>query len=177
MGQSGVCAKVPRPADGGVLVFARFVAVFGVVLALWMSSGRWLFGIGGELTWWYVPTIGILFGGLSLWTARRIRITLARGRTIGRATVIALILAWLCALGFGATVPDNPGGELVSIVSLFAGPESLGMSIGICNPLGIIAFACLIAALGFAAAAGREPHVDDDELDGQMVAHPLGPNV
>ena len=175
--KNGGRADAPRLSRGGGFVFARIVAIIGVVLALWMSVGRWLFGIGGELTWWYLPTIGLVFAGLSLWTAQRIRITRERGRSLGRAPIVALVLAWVCALAFGITVPDNPNGELVSLLSLWAGPGALEMSIGICNPLGILAFACLIAALGFAAAAGRDPHVDLDELDGQMAAHPLDPRA
>lgn len=154
-------------------MFARMVGIIGIILALWMSVGRWLFGIGGELTWWYLPTIGLVFALLSLWTARRITITRGRGRALGRAPIVALALSWVCALGFGITVPDLVDGELVSMLSLWAGPDALGMSVGLCNPLGIIAFVCLIAALGFTVAAGREPHVDDDSLDGQMVSHPL----
>lgn len=158
-------------------MFARIVGILGVLLALWMSVGRWLFGIGGDLTWWYLPTIGVAFAGLSLWTARRMRITRERGRSLGRGTIVALALAGVCALAFGITVPDTPNGELVSLLSLWAGPDALDMSIGICNPLGIVAFACLIAALCFAVAAGRDPHVDVDEFDGQMVAHPLDPRA
>lgn len=158
-------------------MFARLVAIVGVVLALWMSVGRWAFGIGGELTWWYLPTIGLVYAWLSLWTARRVRITLGRGRRLGRAPIVAVTLSWACAISFGITVPDAPNGELTSLLSLWAGPDTLGMSIGICNPLGIIAFACLVAALGFATAAGREPHVDYDELDGQMAVHPLNPRA
>lgn len=158
-------------------MFARLVAVVGILLAFWMSAGRWLFGIGGELTWWYVPTIGVVFAWLSLWLARRIRITQQRGRPLGRSPIVAVALAWACAIAFGITVPDTVNGELVTLLSHWVGPEALGMAIGICNLLGVVTFACLIAALGFAAAAGREPHVDLDELDGQMVPHPLDPQA
>lgn len=142
-----------------------------------MSAGRWAFGIGGELTWWYVPTIGLIYAWLSLWTARRIRIVGERGRSLGRAPIVMLALAWACAIAFGFMVPDLVNGELVTIVSLWFGPElhdvTVGIAAGICNPLGIIAFACQVAALAFAAAAAREPHVDDDSYDGSMPAHPL----
>lgn len=138
-----------------------------------MGAGRWLFGVGGELTWWYVPLISLPFAALQLWTAHRLQIAADRGRRIGRAPVVALALSWACAVAFGFTVPDLVGGELVSILSHLAGPESLGMSIALCNPFGILAFATTIAALAFAIAAGREPRPEEDELEGAMVSHPL----
>lgn len=129
-----------------------------------MGAGRWVFGIGGELTWWYVPLIAVPFAALQVWAARRLQIAAHRGRRIGRAPFVALMLSWACAVAFGFTVPDLVGGELVSIVSHLAGPESLGMSIALCNPFGILAFATAIAAVAFAAAAGREPRPEEDEL-------------
>ena len=142
-----------------------------------MGAGRWAFGIGGELTWWYVPAITIPFILLQLETVRRMSIAEKRGRTIGRAVYLSTAVAWVCAFGFGLTVPDSVNGELVSIVSHFMGEESLGMSIALCNPLGIIAFAGIIAAMIFAIAAGRDPRPSEDELLGDaemiMVEHPL----
>lgn len=149
------------------------LGVIGCVLGLWMGAGRWLFGIGGELAIWYLPLIGVPFALLQLWTVRRIRIATDRGRRVGRAPYVSLALSWACAIGFGLTVPDLSGGELVTILSLFGGDFWLGMSIALCNPLGIIAFATTIAALGFAAAAGREPRPEEDEDEPGMVPHPL----
>ncbi|XPP27546.1 MAG: hypothetical protein ACNYNX_05010 [Leucobacter sp.] len=149
--------------------------IIGCALALWMGVGRWLFGIGGELTIWYLPLIAIPYALLQLWTVRRFRIAADRGRRVGRAPFVALILSWVCALGFGFTVPDLVGGELVSILSHLAGPEWLEMSIALCNPFGIVAFTTAIIALAFAAAAGREPRAEEDDADveGGMVSHPL----
>lgn len=156
----------------------RLLVAVGAALALWMAAGRWLFGIGGALTWWYLPTIGLVYLALHLWLAQRIRITRNRGRRTGRSTVVSLALSWTCALGFGLTVPDLSGGELVSLLSLAAGSTmSSEMSIALCNPLGIIAFACLIASLAFAYADVRDPRPeedDDEDLEGGgMVPHPL----
>lgn len=155
---------------------SRIVAIVGVVLALWMAAGRWLFGIGGSLTWWYVPTIGVVFVGLQLWLARRLRVTRDRGRRTSRSTVVTLALAWLSALGFGLTVPDLTPDGLVSILSLASGSAfSAEMSIALCNPLGILAFACAIAALGFAYADARDPKPEEDEYadEAGMAPHPL----
>ncbi|MCW2288924.1 hypothetical protein EDF60_0143 [Leucobacter luti] len=156
---------------------SRVVGIVGVALALWMALGRWPFGIGGSLSWWYVPTIGLIFAALQLWLAHRIAVTHGRGKRTGRSTVVALILAWVCALGFGLTVPDLAGGELASILSLISGSAfSAEMSIALCNPLGIIAFALAIAAIAFAYADARDPKPEEDEeLDEvPMAPHPLG---
>lgn len=156
----------------------RWIGLVGLLLALWMGAGRWLFGIGGELSWWYVPLITVGYALLQLWLVRRLRITRERGRRTSRSTIVSLVLSWLCALGFGFTVPDIVGGELVSILSHLGGAEWLEMSIGICNPLGIIAFACAVAAVAFAAADARDPRPEEDEdEDGEprMLRHPLDP--
>lgn len=152
------------------------VAIVGIVLALWMAVGRWPFGIGGALTWWYLPTIGLVYAGLSLWLAHRVSVTRARGHRTGRATVVSLILSWASALGFGLTAPDRVGDELVSILSLASGTAfSAEMSIALCNPFGIIAFTLLAFALGFAAADARDPRPEEDEEypgEGRMLPHP-----
>lgn len=171
--------------DWSTAVKSLVITSIGVILAAWMSLGRWLFGIGGDLTWWYLPTIGLGYVVLSWWIARRMTITRRRGRRTGRAVWVALILSWACAIGFGFTVPDRVSGELVSILSHLAGSAfSAEMSFALCNPLGIIAFTLAFFALGFAIANGRDPRPDEDEiLDAQeaageaggtgMVPHPL----
>ncbi|QZY53185.1 hypothetical protein [Leucobacter tenebrionis] len=154
----------------------RFIVLVGTILALWMCAGRWLFGIGGSLTWWYAPTIGLVFVALHLWLAHRVGVTRARGKRTGRSTIVALSLAWACAVGFGLTVPDLVGDELVSVLSLAAGSAFSGeMSIALCNPLGILAFALVIASIAFAYADARDPKPEEDEYpgEGEMVRHPL----
>lgn len=142
-----------------------------------MGAGRWLFGLGGELTWWYVPLITIPFVILQLATLWRMSVTEDRGRPLGRPVYVATVIAWVCALGFGFTAPDQVNGELVTILSHFAGDTWTGMSIALCNPFGIIAFSSIIAALIFAIVAGRDPRPSEDDLigDGEitMVSHPL----
>ncbi len=158
-------------------------SLLGVLIALWMGIGRWAFGIGGELTWWYAPLIAIPYAILQLWTVRRLQVAEDRGRPIGRKTYVALGLSWACALAFGLTVPDLSGGELVSVLSHLAGAQWIEMSIALCNPFGIVAFATAVAALAFAHSAGREPRLSEDELldaaeragvEPGMVEHPLG---
>jgi hypothetical protein len=49
------------------------------------------------------------------------------------------------------------------------------MSIALCNPFGILAFALAIASLGFAYADARDPKPEEDEYPGEteMAPHPL----
>ena len=143
-----------------------------------MGAGRWAFGIGGELTLWYVPLIMLPFAVLQLAVVHRMRVAERRGRPIGRPVYLATAVAWVCAIGFGFTVPDVVDGKLVTIFSLLAGESQLGMSIALCNPFGIIAFAGMIAALIFAVVAGRDPRPSEDDLldaaeQVAMVEHPL----
>lgn len=140
------------------------IVVAGVVSALWMGFGRFLFDVGGELTWWYAPLIALPYLILQLLVLQRILVAEKRGRRVPRAPFVALALSWVCALGFGFTVPDLVDGELVSMLSHLGGEQWLGMSIAFCNPLGILAFATSIAALIFAIAAGRDPRPQEDEL-------------
>lgn len=156
------------------------LGIVGVVFALWMGAGRWAFGVGGELTWWYMPLIAVPFAVLQVFTVRRIRVAEDRGRRVGRSVYVALALSWVCALGFGITVPDVVHGELTTIISHLAGDGWTGMAIALCNPFGIIAFATSIAALVFAHVAGRDPRPSEDDLldaaeatESGMVNHPL----
>lgn len=143
-----------------------------------MGAGRWAFGIGGELTLWYVPLIALPFAILQLAVVHRMRVAERRGRPIGRAVYLATAVAWACAIGFGFTVPDVIDGQLISILSLLAGESQLSMSIALSNPFGIIAFSGIIAALIFAVVAARDPRPSEDELldaaeQIAMVEHPL----
>ena len=152
----------------------RVIGGVGILLALWMGVGRWAFGLGGELTLWYLPLIAVPYAWLQLWLVRRLRIAADRGRRAGRAPFVALALSWVSAVGFGMTVPDLVGGELLSVLTHFAGAGWLEMSVALCNPFGIVAFATAIIALAYAAAAGREPRPEEDEVEvAGMVPHPL----
>lgn len=151
------------------------MVVVGVVLALWMSAGRWLWGIGGWLTWWYLPSIGLTYVLVSLWLGHRLNVTRLRGRRVGRATAAMTVASWVCAIAFGITVPDDVNGELVSLMSLWIGTEvSIEISIAICNPLGIIAFTLIGAAMFFAYADVRDPK--PEPTDEELLAGPVFPD-
>lgn len=155
--------------------FPLIVIILGVVLALWMAAGRWLFGIGGHLTLWYLPTIALVYIWMHVWIARRITLTRAKGRRTRRGTIVSLILSWVNAIGFGITVPDVHNGELTTIISHYLGDLSRELAIALCNPLGIIAFACAGFAVGFAIADSHDPKPEEDDFDGpiEMAPHPF----
>ena len=175
-------AAIPQPTaatvegNKGAIAMGRMVMIVGVIMALWMSAGRWLFGTGGGLTWWYVPSIGLVYAAVSFWLAHRMKITRARGHRIGRATIVTLLGSWVCAIGFGFLVPDYVNGQLHSIISHAAGSAfSVEMTIALCNPAGIIAFTLLGASIVFAYADARDKIAPEDEVyegEGQMSPHP-----
>jgi hypothetical protein len=145
-----------------------------------MGAGRWAFGLGGSLTWWYVPLITVTYIVLQWYVVHRIRIAERRGRLVGRATYVTMVLSWVCAISFGFTVPDLVNGELITIVGNYWGVNWNEMAIALCNPFGIIAFVLIIASAAFAAAAGRDPRPTEDDLldaaeaaEAKMVDHPL----
>lgn len=157
---------------------SRIVGSVGVLLALWMSLGRWPFGLTGPVAYWFIPAIGLTYAALQIWLARRLRITRELGKRTRRSVYVTLVLSWACAILFGFTVPELTSDGLVSLLSLWSGSAfSAEMSIALCNPLGIIAFALAGFALGYAFADVRE-RIDEDEFDDgtggvPMVPHPL----
>lgn len=147
----------------------------GLLVAAWMVGSRALFGIAGPYTWWYLALLGVPYVVLHVWVTRRLSIASDRGRPAGRAPYVALVLSWACAIGFGIMAPDLVNGELTTLIAHLTDEGWIGMSIALCNPLGILAFVLVIASLVFAWSAGREPRPEEDEFDAepQMVAHPL----
>lgn len=150
---------------------SRLLVPLSTVLALWMSAAHWLFGVGGWLTWWYLPSIGLTYICLHLWVARRINLTRRKGYRLKRATVVSLAISWFCAILFGFTVPNMHDGSLITLFDLAAGEEYRDFAIGLCNTVGILAFAFLGAAIAFAISGSRDPRPEPDESDGpiQMV--------
>ncbi|NLB46473.1 MAG: hypothetical protein GX814_01770, partial [Microbacteriaceae bacterium] len=110
------------------------LGIIGLALALWMGAGRWLFGLGGSLTRWYVPGITLTYLALHWYAQHRMRLTERRGRVVGRAAYVTMMLSWVCAISFGFTVPDWVDGQLVSIVGFYGGVTWNEMAIALCNP-------------------------------------------
>lgn len=137
------------------------VLVAGVVLALWIVVGRFLFGIGGELTLAYL-LIGVLIVILHVYIGRAMARTRARGFTLRPATRGTLIAAWGCGVLLGLTIPDLTPDGLQTILTGAAQPW-LEVAIGVANPAGILTIAFTIIALALANqdAHGPRPHEDD----------------
>lgn len=146
-------------------MFGKLAAVIGILLAAWMSAGRWLFGAGGELTLWYLPTIGLLYSILAIWQGIKHDRARAAGTRIIPSAYVTLALSWLCAIIFGFTVPDSTAAGLESIISHLAAGDRFAfeMSAALCNPLGIIAFVLLAASLIIIHACTRPRPQDLEE--------------
>ncbi|WP_341952068.1 hypothetical protein [Salinibacterium sp. TMP30] len=140
---------VSRSGRTGVVVIVAGIAVAG-----WISFGRHLFGIGGELTIAYAATLGIIFAVLLVLTGLAVRHTARRGFETRAMTQALLIASGVCGFLLGLTIPDSTPRGLQTIIS---GPTepALGIAIGIANPLGVIGIATAIIALVLAIRDSR----------------------
>jgi hypothetical protein len=122
------------------------VVVAGVAVAAWISFGRHVFGIGGDLTIIYAATLGVIFAALLGFTGLAVRRTARRGFDTRATTYAFLIAAGVSGLLLGLTLPDSTPRGLQTIIS---GPTQPGLdiAIGIANPLGVIGIATAIIAL------------------------------
>lgn len=152
------------------------IFLIGFVIALWMSAGRWLFGIGGSLTLWYVPTFGLAYVLAHAWIANRVALTRTKGQRTSRGTIVALVASWIVAVAFGFMVPDLHNGSLTTIASHFTGSDTaLEMAIAFSNFFGIVSLALAGTAVGFSISDSRDPRPVEEEPDGPipMPKHPL----
>lgn len=156
-----------EPGSGrtGVVAIAAGIAVAG-----WVSFGRHLFGIAGDLTVIYATTLGVAFAILLVLVGLALRRADLRGFSTRPITHAMLISSGICAFLLGLTIPDSTPEGLQTIVS---GPNepALGIAIGIANPLGVIGIATGIIALVLAVkeSRGRITLVeswDDDDAEG-----------
>ena len=151
---------------GGVVVVA------GIAVAAWISFGRHLFGIGGDLTIIYAATLGVIFAALLVFTGLAVRRTARRGFETRAITYAFFIASGVSGLLLGLTLPDSTPRGLQTIVS---GPTepALGIAIGIANPLGVIGIATAIIALVLSIrdSRGQITLVESwgDEDDGDLV--------
>lgn len=143
---------------------ALLVIFAGLLLAAWVSVGRALFGISGELTQVYIFTLGLLVFLLHAFIAEALLRAAQHGYRARPATVAMLIASWGCGLFLGLTIPDVTPQGLQTILS---GAEEPGLSIaiGVANPLGIIMLITAIVALALARgdAQGKAHLVAEEE--------------
>ncbi|MBH0099294.1 hypothetical protein I6E68_09100 [Salinibacterium sp. NSLL150] len=164
-----VRATPSTPGSGRVGVAA---IVFGIAVAGWISFGRHLFGIGGDLTIIYATTLGVLFGVLLVLIGLAMRRTELRGFVTRPLTHTMLIASGVCAFLLGLTIPDSTPIGLQTIIS---GPDepALGIAIGIANPLGVVGLATAIIALVLAVkdSRGRVTLVESWDDDASVESH------
>jgi hypothetical protein len=130
------------------------VIMAAIAVAGWISFGRHLFGIGGDLTVVYAATLGAIFLVLLVLTGLAVRRTARRGFQTRAITQALLITSGVCGFLLGLTIPDSTPRGLQTIIS---GPTepALGIAIGIANPLGVIGIATAIIALVLAIGDSR----------------------
>ncbi|GAA3889035.1 hypothetical protein GCM10022381_33570 [Leifsonia kafniensis] len=138
------------------------VTVGGLVLALWICFGRFLFGIGGSLTPIYVVTLGFLIATLHFFAGRAIVRTARLGRRTRPATIAMICLAWFTGILLGLTIPDLTAAGPQTILSGATEP-GLGIAIGLANPLGIICIATSIVALVLAHGDLKDRLKNEDD--------------
>lgn len=139
------------------------VAAAGVLLAVWVVFGRFLFGAGGDLTPVYL-LLGVLIVTLHAFIGLALVRTAHGGYRTRGATVGTLVAAWVCGILLGLTIPDiTPLGLQTAITG--AHEPWRGIAIGLANPAGIVMIALIIAALVLANQDARGPRPSDDEAD------------
>lgn len=149
---------VPR----GAAWAAAAVIAAGVVLALWVSLGRFLFGVGGLLAPVFLLTLGFTIGVVYVFIALAVVRARRRGYRTGGIAWALLIVSWVLGALLGFMIPDITPTGWQTIVSGGAEP-GLGLAIGLSNPLGIICLGTAIAALVFANRDARGPRPSDPE--------------
>lgn len=143
---------------------ALAVIFVGFLLAAWVSVGRTLFGVAGELTQLYTFTLGLVIFLLHVFIAEALLRAAQHGYRTRRATVAMLIASWACGILLGLTIPDVTP---VGLQTIITGAEEPGLSlaIGVANPLGIIMLVTAIVALFLVRgdAKGKAHAVAQDE--------------
>ena len=138
------------------------ITLGGLVLALWICFGRFLFGVGGSLTPIYVVTIGFLVATLQFFAGRAISRTARLGRRTRPSTIAMICIAWFCGILLGLMIPDMTAAGLQTILSGATEP-GLSIAVGLANPLGIICLATSIAALVLANGDLKDrPALEED---------------
>lgn len=136
----------------------------GVILAAWITGGRFLFGVGGSLTPAYALG-GLLVVVLYLCVGRAILRTIRNSRRTRPAVIGTLAASVGCGILLGLMIPDATPTGLQTILTGAAEP-GLGIAIGISNPLAVVMLVLAIFSLVLANgdATGRwDAREDFDE--------------
>lgn len=120
-----------------------------LLIPLWITAGRMLFGIQGNLVVIFAATVGPLMAILMMLSAVRITVAATRRPRFGAPvrTSFLLLGLWLAGGAFGFLVPDvggEPGGD-GSVLSALAGAEAEGISAALANPIGMLTLGLTVA--------------------------------
>ncbi|MET4061886.1 hypothetical protein ABIB35_003463 [Arthrobacter sp. UYP6] len=136
----------PRSAVRPAALFGASAAVLSIPMALlvplWITAGRMLFGVQGNLVVIFAATAGPLLAVLMLLSA--VQITVAAWRRpafeVPLRTSFLLLGTWVAGAAFGFLVPDVGGepGRNGSVMSVLLGSEAGGFSAALANPVGMI---------------------------------------
>ena len=110
-----------------------------IVVPLWITAGRILFGVQGQLVAIFALTAGPVLAVLMLTAAVKITANAKARRPFGAPLKTSLLLLgnYVLAGAFGFLVPDFGTPDSGSVLSGFAGEDVLGYSAALANPFGI----------------------------------------
>ncbi|WAP52174.1 hypothetical protein OL239_02380 [Arthrobacter sp. ATA002] len=136
----------PQSAVRPAALFGAAAAALSIPMALlvplWITAGRVLFGINGNLVAIFAATLGPLLVGLMLLAAVRITVAARRRTPFGAPTGTSFLLlaTWVAGAAFGFLVPDVGGGHGKdgSVMSVLLGTGAGGFSAALANPVGMI---------------------------------------
>ena len=143
---------------------AMLVVFAGLVIAAWVSVGRLLFGVAGELTQLYTFSLGLFIFLLHAFIAEALLRAAQLGYRTRPATLAMLFASWACGILLGLMIPDVTPLGLQTILTGAIEP-GLGIAIGVANPLAVIMVVTGIVALVLARgdAKGKAHAVQAEE--------------
>ncbi|MCC3265869.1 hypothetical protein MUG94_16045 [Arthrobacter gengyunqii] len=159
--------RAPAPATSKVhpaTLFCALTAALSIPMALliplWITAGRVLFGIHGNLVAIFAATIGPLMVILMLLSAVRITVAATRRPRFGAPmrTSFLLLGLWLAGGTFGFLVPDVGGGSgrNGSIVTALLGSDAGGFSAALANPVGMLTLGLTVVLLVVSVRDSRQ---------------------
>lgn len=161
-----------RPPSAVSRVFTAVLAGASIPMALliplWITAGRMLFGTDGRLVPIFALTAGPVLAVLMLTAAVKITVAAAARRPFGAPlkTSLLLLANYVLAGAFGFFVPDFGTPQAGSVFSALAGPEVLGYSAALANPFGIATLMVTVAVLVSAVRTRRA--TPDPQPAGQL---------
>jgi len=144
-------------ARGFSAVMAGASIPMALLVPLWVTAGRMLVGADGRLVAVFALTAGPVLAVLMLTAAVKITVAASSRRPFGAPlrTSLLLLANYVLAGAFGFFVPDFGSPDAGSVFSSLAGPDVLGYSAALANPLGIATLMVTVAVLVTAVRSNR----------------------